>query len=148
MTLGIPNYTIFIQFFFFLGTLFVLHRFVFIPVLRVIEERRKKTIETFEEAQALSQDGAKKLLDYQEKMGSYKDTLREMKEGVKEELMNQESEQIAKTREDFLSLMQETKRKIATQLTQAQTKLSADINEVSLEIFKKLVSRDISGKGL
>lgn len=137
MTLELPNYTIFIQFLLFMGSLFVLTRFVFNPVMAVIEERRKKTTQALEQAQSLTKEATVSLDAYREKMGAHKETLKSTREGVRKELSGRETEKIAELRGAFLETMKETRKSVFEQLKKAEVQLTQDIETLSAEIYTK-----------
>ena len=141
MSLELPNYTLLFQLLFFGATIYTLSRFVFRPLLVVIQERRKRTLEALKIAETVSKEAASALNRYQTKIEQYKDELRAAREEVRQSLAKEEADQLRKIREDFLKITRETKKNIEVQLRKSETALSNEIEELSGEIFKKFSLR-------
>ena len=124
-----------------MGTLLVLNHFVFSPLLAVVEERRRKTSGAHAEAIRFSKKTAEILSSYQDKIRTYRDELRGMRELVKQELARNESEHIGKLREGFIETMRETKKSIADQVLAAQAFLAADIAAASQDVLAQFMGK-------
>ena len=87
MSLDLPNFTLIIQFVLFFGAFLMLNIFVFTPLLKVIEERRKKTIETFKKTEELSQKAASLSHEYEGKLKDYRTQLKQKVDGERQEFL-------------------------------------------------------------
>lgn len=141
MSFEFPNQTVFIQFFIFLATLFVLNRFVFIPLLAIIEERRKKTTRAFKEAESLVKKTEELNAEWGRKVGIYKDHIRQTKERLRQELLRRDSEELGKTKEALLISFKGAQEKIQQESKRSETTLQAELKGMVSDIFHKLVTR-------
>lgn len=141
MSFEFPNQTIFVQFLIFLATLFVLNRFIFIPLLAIIEERRKKTTRAFKEAESLVKKTEELNNEWGRKVGIYKDHIRQTKERLRQELLRRDSEELGKTKAVLLISFKEAQEKIQQESKRSETTLQAELKGMVSDIFHKLITR-------
>ncbi|MEK7790936.1 MAG: ATP synthase F0 subunit B [Deltaproteobacteria bacterium] len=139
MSFEFPNETVFIQFLIFLATLFVLNRFVFIPFLAIIEERRKKTTKALQEAEYLTKKTGELNAEWGRKIGIYKDHIRQTKEHLRQEFLRRQQEEIEKKKEALLISLKGAREKIQQESTKSETALQGELDTMVSEIFQKLV---------
>lgn len=139
MSLELPNYTIFIQFFLFLGVFGVLKLLVFDPLKKVMEERQKKTVDAFKKAEEVSNEALSLVSTYQEKMERQREEMRAMKEETREKLQNKEKEESENLREELGTFSHEIKEKILNELKKGEELLSREAQELSQEVLRKIV---------
>src|SRR3989338_9354152 len=123
----------------FLGILFVLNKLVFAPFLKIIEERRRKTIETFKNAEQVSHQTQNISLEYEKKIKDHKDHLRKKMDETRRELEKEQAEKLHKTKTELLKNMQEKHQKIKETVVQVEKELSQDIKGLSSEIVQKFL---------
>lgn len=143
MSFEFPNGTVFIQFLIFLATLFVLNRFVFIPYLAIIEERRKKTTKALQEAGHLTRKTEELISEWERKIGIYKDHIRQTKEHLRQESLKQQTEEIEKTKTALLISLKESREKIHQESVRSEAILSGDVDTMVSDIFQKLVKQEV-----
>lgn len=139
MSFEFPNETVFIQFLIFLATLLVLNRFVFVPFLAIIEERRKKTTMALREAQHLTKKMEELNAEWQRKMGIYKDHIRQTREHLRQEFLRRQQEEIEKKKESLLISLRGAREKIQQESTKSEMALQGDLDTMVSDIFQKLV---------
>lgn len=139
MSFEFPNETVFIQFLIFLATLFVLNRFVFIPFLAIIEERRKKTTMALREAEYLTKKTGELSAEWGRKMGIYKDHIRQTREHLRQEFLRRRHEEIERKKESLLISLRGAREKIQQESTKSEMALQGDLDTVVSDIFQKLV---------
>ena len=137
MSLDLPNYTFWIQLMLFFGAFLALNYLVFTPLLKVIEERRKKTIETFKKTEELSQKTASLSHEYDGKLKEHRSHLKQKIEGARQEFLKNQAQILEKNREDFSQGMKRHQVGIGQQVVLAEKELTQDIENASLEIAHK-----------
>lgn len=142
MSFEFPNETVFIQFLIFLATLFVLNRFVFIPFLAIIEERRKKTTMALREAEHLAKKTEELVSEWERKVGIYKDHIRQTREHLRQESLKRQAEEIEKTRTALLISLKGAREKIQQESTKSEIALQGELDTMVSEIFQKLVKSE------
>lgn len=142
MSFEFPNQTLFVQFLIFLATLFVLNRFVFIPLLAIIEERRKKTTKALKEAEELIKKTEELNVEWGRKIGIYKDHIRQTKERLRQEVLRRDSLEIGKTKEMFLISFKEAKEKIQQELMKSEVAIQSELKEMTADLFYKFLKRE------
>ncbi len=139
MNLGLPDFTIFIQFFLFLGTFLVLNFWVFGPLLKVVEDRRNKTIVTLKEADKLTKHAGQVLHDYETKLRSHKVFLHEKLEKVHSEVNKTVAQEVLRTKEALQKNLKEQQKALSTKAVQSRTELEKEFHLVAHEIVQKML---------
>ena len=126
MSLDLPNFTLVIQFVLFLAAFLMLYYWVFIPLLKVIEERRKKTIETFKNTEELSQKTMSLSHEYEDKLKDYRAQLKQKVDGERRELLKKQGQAIEETRQAHSKSMKNYRENIQKQIHMAEKELEKD----------------------
>ena len=108
-------------------------------VLKIIEERRRKTIETFKNAEQVSHQTQNISLEYEKKIKDHKDHLRKKMDETRRELEKEQAEKLHQTKTELLKNMQEKHQKIKETVVQVEKELSQDIKGLSSEIVQKFL---------
>lgn len=141
MKLELPNITIFIQSVLFFGVFFVLNAYVFSPMLVIIEERRKRSVLSLEEAKKKSEAATALLNTYQEVVDGFKEEIRIMKETARYEAEEEIRQKIEATQKEFFDILQKTKQDLKIQATSAKKILLSDLDNFVQIIFQKFSNK-------
>lgn len=140
----LPNYTFFIQLGLFFVCYFVLNRFVFAPYLRLLEERKAKTVGLKEQAekdklkaQELKVAYESYLKEERRKLGAWYD---EEKKGIEEVA----KKQIEAARGEVSSHLKKQKEVQEGETRQVVSELEAKVPEYTSQILEKILGKKIS----
>lgn len=137
MSLELPNFTLAIQFMLFFGAFLVLNQFIFVPLLKVIEERRKKTIETFKNSEDLSQKAIALSQEYEGKLKDYRGDLKQKVESARQDLLKKQAQILDEKKAELSQGIKRHRAIVQQQIAVAEKELVKDIEEISLDIARK-----------
>ena len=143
MSLGLPDYTAIIQFFLFFATLFILNNWVFTPLLRVIEERRKKTIGSLKEAEQLIKFTEKLLHQYETELRAHKVLLHERIEKTHQEANRRYAEESLKAKDKLQKSLKERRQALSKEARRAKEELLQDIDSLALDAAQKMIGAQV-----
>lgn len=144
MSLGLPDFTIIIQFFLFFGTLMVLNFWVFTPLLKVIEERRHKTVVTLKEADKLTKQAGQVLHEYETKLKAHRVILHERVEKTHSELNREFALEAGKTKDVLQKNLKEHQKTLADEALKTKKELDLELKAVSFNIVQKLLGEELA----
>ena len=140
MSLDLPNSTFFIQLFFFLFTLFILNRFVFRPLILVIEERRKRGQETSSEATKITEKTQVLLMEYENKRAGYREQRHQKLEELKTKLYEAQNKQVEVARAEISRNFKKAKDSLAQSVQTAKTALENETISIVKTITEKFIT--------
>src|SRR3989338_5682727 len=129
MSLDLPNSTFFIQLALFLFTLYILNRFIFNPLILVIEERIKIT----EKTQVL-------LAEYENKRAGYREQRHQKLEELKTKLYETQSKQIEIARAEISRNFKKEKDSLAQSIQTAKTALENETISIVKTVTEKFIT--------
>lgn len=128
----------------FLVVVWLLSRFLYRPVRRIIEEREAADRKLSDEAEAKKKDAEKARLDYERKLDDLAETERQ-KEAELHKAMEAEREKILQeARQKAKSLLSEARQRAETERQDAMQNLKADITGLALDLARKALSKGAS----
>ena len=137
------NSTFFIEFAIFFVLFLILSNVYFKPFLKLFQARHKKTVEDRETAEKLLRQAEAKMDEYKRILQEERVNARADYERALSEVKKQESEQLAKARDEARRITQETVETIELQRQQLKKQLSADVESIAQSISERLLSRKV-----
>ena len=138
-----PNMTLFIQIGIFLVLMFLLNSFLFKPMLRLLEERKARTVGRRERAADASAKADEIVADYEAKLAA----ARSEADKVRQELIKEgEAERARITKaasEEAEKTVAEIKAKLAGETESARAAVKADIEAMAAAMAEKIMGRAV-----
>ena len=113
----------------------------FRPFLKLIEARRKKTVEDREAAQSLMAQAQAKWDDYSQLLAKERLEAKKQLDLAVQEAKKQETKILSEAREEAKKITQETLDSIHRQRDQLKQEISSDIESIAQSISEKILSR-------
>ena len=135
------NYTLVIQAINFFVLLWVLNRFLYKPILNVLEERGRKTAGTVKEADEMESDASEMLQNYERGLREAKVKAHEERNRIRIQGVEKEREILEKARKDALKSINKFRIKIESESEGALDGLKKESQELSSEIVKRILAR-------
>ena len=140
MSLDLPNSTFFIQLALFLFTLYILNRFIFNPLILVIEERRKRGQETSSEAIKITEKTQALLTEYENKRAGYREQRHQKLEELKTKLYEAQNKQIEVARTEMAKNFKKAKDSLGQSIQTAKADLESETINIVKTVTEKFVS--------
>ena len=140
MSLDLPNSTFFIQLALFLFTLYILNRFIFNPLILVIEERRKRGQETSSEAIKITEKTQTLLAEYENKRAGYREQRHQKLEELKTKLYEAQSKQVEAARAEISRNFKKAKDSLAQSIQTAKTALENETISIVKTVTEKFIT--------
>src|SRR3989338_922923 len=140
MSLDLPNSAFFIQLALFLFTLYILNRFIFNPLILVIEERRKRGQETSSEAIKITEKTQTLLAEYENKRAGYREQRHQKLEELKTKLYEAQSKQVEAARAEISRNFKKEKDSLAQSIQTAKTALENETISIVKTVTEKFIT--------
>lgn len=138
------DFTILIQMVNFLVCLLVLNYLLFRPVIRIIEERKKRIEESEKETRTLKEKREERKREYERKLEEVKLQALEDREKLRKDGMAKAREILAQTRQNALEIFTSAKERIGQDIKIAAKELEHKAKDISMEIVEKLLGRKVT----
>jgi F-type H+-transporting ATPase subunit b len=136
--------TVWIQLVFFLISYLFLSKFLFAPYMRNLEFRKKNTGGSVEEASKTAADTERLVLDYQSKMKAQNESATVVYNKLKQEAQSEEEKLVTAARAKSSELVDQTKKKIATDIAVSRDNLRGQVPQLSGLIASRVLGRDLT----
>lgn len=133
------NYTLIIQAINFFVLLWVLNRFLYKPILNVLEERGRKTAGTMKDAAKLEADASEMLQNYESGLREAKVKAHEARNRIRIQGVEREREILDGARKDALKSINKFRSKIGDESKEALDGLKKESQKLSSEIVKRIL---------
>jgi F-type H+-transporting ATPase subunit b len=127
-------------------TLFVLWRYAFGPIQRVIDERRKRIRESIEEAERARAEARKLLEEHRSLIGQARGQAEEILSEARHVAEAQRRRVKEETEADRQRRLEETKRQIEAETHRALTQIRAEVAELTLVAASKVTGKVLDDK--
>jgi len=121
----------------------VLNPILFKPMLRVMDERKKRIDGNLEAAKVDERESERLRRDYEQKLDDAKKTAVQEKEKIKKAAEKEEEKIIREAREKAGDLVAEVREKISLQYKEARESLRAESEAMGKEIAQKILGRPV-----
>ncbi len=135
--------TLFIQIVNFLLLIYILNVFLYKPILRILDERKKRLQGSEDEIKALHQTIEQKTAEYEGKIRQAKLEAMNQRNDIQKEGAEEGKKIIDGAKEDIAKMMQDFKVKMAGEMDEARLVLNTQSRAISLEIAEKVLGRSI-----
>jgi F-type H+-transporting ATPase subunit b len=137
------NWTLFMQMINFLVLLFILNHLLYKPILKIIDERKKKINEASEECKSLDQKCEERLAIYKDQLQKARLNAIMQKEEIKTEGIETAKRLIEKVKEEADRILVDTTERIQREVVLAREALRRQAREMAVDIAEKLVGRKL-----
>lgn len=134
-----PNATLFIEIAVFLIILFVLTRFLFKPILKILDERRKRIEGARQEAKRLGEEVKALLAVYETKIAEAKRESSRVAEDLKRQGDELAKEIVSKAKTESDRNFSESKEKIWKEAREIEKRLGSMAEEISEDLASKII---------
>jgi len=138
------DFTILIQVVNFLACVAILNYLLFRPVMRIIEERKKRIEGLGKEAGALREKMEERKREYERRLEEIKLQALESREMLRRDGMERAREILAQARQDASEILNSAKERIEQDIKIASEQLEHRAKDISVEIAEKLLGRKVA----
>jgi F-type H+-transporting ATPase subunit b len=135
--------TLFIQIVNFLLLIYILNVLLYKPILRILDERKKRLQGSEDEIKVLHQTIEQKTAEYEGKIRQAKLEAMNQRNDIQKEGAEEGKKIIDGAKEDIAKMMQDFKVKMAGEMDEARLVLNTQSRAISLEIAEKVLGRSI-----
>lgn len=135
--------TLFIQMAVFFVLFYLLNRFLYGPILVVLEERKRRTVGTFKHADGMEQEVAKGLADYEKSLREAAAATQAEMGVAREEAVRKEKELIEKMRADAAEDLVKMKAALRGNREEAVSALKKEAPQMARTIAEKMLGRAV-----
>lgn len=136
--------SLFLQVGIFLVLLFVLKPLLFEPMLKLFEEREKRTEGTKREASKEDQRSAQALSKYEAILAKAREAGAAERDAIRAEAQRKEAELLAKVREHTTATLEKGRAAIAAEATKARAQLGAESDQLGRSIASRVLGREVT----
>ncbi len=136
------DYTIIIQAINFIILLWLLNRFVYKPIINILEERSQKTTGTLKSVEKLEADTSQMLQKYEDGLRAAKVKAHEERNRIRVQGGEKEREILDEARKRALESIDTFKSNIEKNAKEALDNLKSESHELSSEIVKRILYRN------
>jgi F-type H+-transporting ATPase subunit b len=133
--------TLILQMINFLIILWILNRFVFKPILGILEKRRERIQQSGQTVQALESRAAQQWESYQRQLQEAKIEANLEKERIKGEGLEAQRKLLEAARTESHSMLEETRKRIGKEVTKARELLIRQAEQIAVEMAEKILGR-------
>jgi F-type H+-transporting ATPase subunit b len=133
--------TLILQMINFLIILWILNRFVFKPILGILEKRRERIQQSGQTVQALESRAAQQWESYQRQLQEAKIEANLEKERIKGEGLEAQRKLLEAARTESHSMLEETRKQIGKEVTKARELLRRQAEQIAVEMAEKILGR-------
>lgn len=142
-SLGIDLRLIIIQIINFGLLLFLLNKFLYKPILKILDERKKKVAESLAQAQKIEEEHVRLEEEKKKELQAAQEAGREFFEKAKTEGERQRNEIIGRGKEEAERILQRTKEQLELEKEKLKEDLRAEIADLSIATAEKLLEKRI-----
>jgi F-type H+-transporting ATPase subunit b len=135
--------TLFYQIVNFLLLIYILNVLLYKPILKILDERKKKLQGSEDEIKALQQTVEQKTAEYEEKIRLAKLEAMSQRNEIQKEGAEEGKKIIDGAKEDIAKMMEDFKVKMAGEMDEARLILNTQSRAISLEIAEKVLGRSL-----
>lgn len=140
----IPDLTIIPMWFVFMMSFFVLNHFIFKPTLKILAERRNKTIGLEKDVKNFEEKTEVNLREYGSLMVDANNLARNARDDILRAADSQQKEIVGEARQEAEQKINQIKAKISEQSGKAQQELQQNSQQLAQEIASKLMERKVA----
>jgi F-type H+-transporting ATPase subunit b len=140
------NFTLVIEIISFVLLLLILTKILYKPLLDFLDQRKDIIQESIDEAKRLKESAQHELQESNRILRESKDRALEIKNQTDIELEELKSKNIEQVKQEARRISQEAKEAVKKEVVEARRRLKNEVAEVSIEIAKKVLSREVDLK--
>lgn len=133
--------TLILQMINFLIILWILNRFLFKPILGILEKRRERIQQSGQTVQALESRAAQQWESYQRQLQEAKIEANLEKERIKGEGLEAQRKLLEAARTESHSMLEETRKRIGKEVSKARELLRRQAEQIAVEMAEKILGR-------
>jgi F-type H+-transporting ATPase subunit b len=129
----------------FLATLFVLQRFAFKPVQKMIDERREQIRRSIEDADNARDEARRLLEEHRQLIGQARGEAEQILSEARRTRDSMEQRMREETEADRQRRLEETRKEIAAETARALEQIRSEVADLTLEAASRVVGRALDG---
>lgn len=137
------DYTLLIQMANFLVLLWLLNRFLYRPILNVLDERRRRMEDSERSVRELQERTSRQWEAYQAELQKAKSSASAEKERLKAEGAEAERKLLEQVRAEAALSLEEARKMVQQELERAREALGAQADSIGLEMAEKILGRGL-----
>ncbi len=135
------DYTLLIQMANFLVLLFLLNKFLYKPILGILDERRRRVEDSERSVRELQERTSKQWEQYQAELQKAKSAAAAEKERLKAEGIEAERKMLEQARSEAARSVEKARKSLEQELHRARQALQAQADSLGLEMAQKILGR-------
>jgi F-type H+-transporting ATPase subunit b len=135
--------TLLIQMLNFLILLWILNRFFFKPILKILDERKARIEASEKSVQELEAKAKERWSAYQRQLQEAKLQATAERERIKGEALEEEKRMLEQVRAEAVKRVEETRRKLTEEVERARGALKGQIEPLALEMVERVLGRSL-----
>lgn len=139
----LPNYTFFLQTFFFLVCFIILKNYLFPPVLKVLLERQTKVDLAHQEFKRFEMEGQQMEQEYRERVRQARAEAQQIHKIARSEASEQERNAVEAARTEYSHIMQQRQAQAQQQRDVLRANLEQESEKMAKEIASKVLGRTV-----
>ena len=140
------NFTLVIEIISFILLLLILTKILYRPLLGFLDQRKDIIRESIDEAKRLKENAEYELKEANRILRESKDKVLEIKNQTDIELEELKNKNIEQAKQEARRISEEAKESVKKEVAQARRRLKDEVADVSIEIAKKVLSREVDLK--
>ncbi|MFZ2956092.1 MAG: F0F1 ATP synthase subunit B [Candidatus Ozemobacteraceae bacterium] len=126
--------------------LFLLKRFLYVPITAVLEERRRKIAEAIAAAEAENRKGTEYKVEYQKKLGAVEQEAYQIKQQAIGEAQSARDEILAGAKTRSLELVEKAHKDIVIERKKAWVEMREEVVRLSLAVAERVIEKSLDDK--
>ncbi|RMD96960.1 MAG: hypothetical protein D6812_16110 [Deltaproteobacteria bacterium] len=138
------NFNLIIQIVLFVCLVILLNRWLFQPVLRILEAREEQIEGANREAARIAAEIDEKLATYEAHLAAFREEARAMRTSIKEEAKAQEEQLLEEARQEAQRIVAEGRAQLEAETQKARQQLAKEAEKIADEIVFQILERQLS----
>ena len=140
------NLTLILQIISFLILMGLLAKFLYKPLIKMLEERSSQIAQDIESARRSEEEAKRYAEETQKALNIAKEEAIRIKEQSRKDTDSTRREMLGETKKESISMIDRAKKEIEKEVTSARLRLRGEISNLSTEVAKKILKREIDKK--
>ena len=142
--IGFNPWTALFTLFNFILVFLILRKFLFKPVRKMIEDRRKEIDDLYADAEGKQAEADALRLEYEERISSAKSEAAEIIRTANREARRESDDILLDAKYEASAIREKAEKDIALEKKRAMNEMKDDVYRIAMEIAEKLMAREIS----
>jgi F-type H+-transporting ATPase subunit b len=137
------DYSVVYQIVLFVFLWLILSKFLFRPLMTLLEERERETTGAEHDLSALEHEAARLRAQYEEKIAQAQAAGNAAKEAILQDARQQREGVLAQARQEAMSILEGVRRELASQMQKERQLAAAEVRTIAQEMAAKVLGRNV-----